>query len=415
MLRIVIMATATALVLLGLAAAQEGIRTARIKSVDAARQVITLVVDGHDLEFEVTGQTRFFESQATTIDERLKEFPAGTRVLFKTQSKNGKLLLEGIRKRPAGNRDGEAPPPPVDTTTFKPLTELGAATYHGFAGGLYPEGKNERPQAHEAAGLALANRLTPLDAEGEPAADGKIVLLAIGMSNAMQAFGAFKLAADADPARNPQVVLVNGAQGGMTASIIQNAADGGRGFMYWKTVDERLIAAGVTVAQVQAVWVKQADAGPTSGFPQYAETLRDELARIVQILPSRFPNVKLAYLSSRTFGGYAKTRLNPEPYAYESGFAVKWLIEQQLRGAPELNYDAAKGAAVAPWLSWGPYLWANGATARADGFRYEAADFADDGTHESNGGQKKIARLMLDFFKSDSTSKPWFLKQPTNK
>jgi hypothetical protein len=86
----------------------------------------------------------------------------------------------------------------------------------------------------------------------------------------------------------------------------------------------------------------------------------------------RFPSAR-TYLSSRTYGGWAKTRLNPEPYAYESGFSVKWLIEQQLKGEPALNYDPAKGEVKVPWLSWGPYLWARGTDKRSDGFSYETA------------------------------------------
>ena len=112
-------------------------------------------------------------------------------------------------------------------------------------------------------------------------------------------------------------------------------------------MDSRLAAAGLSRAQVQAVWIKQADAGPKEGFPGYARKLQRELERIVVLLHDRFPNVKLVYLSSRTYGGYATTRLNPEPYAYESGFAVKWLIEQQIKGEAALNCDPKKGAVKA--------------------------------------------------------------------
>src|SRR5262249_9213977 len=158
---------------------------------------------------------------------------------------------------------------------------------------------------------------------------------------------------------NSHLVLVNGAQGGMTAAMIQNLDGGRRGQRpgYWEEVDNILKRAGVTRAHVQAVWIKQADAGPSQGFPAYARTLQGELANIVRLLHTRFPNLKLAYLSSRTYGGYAKTRLNPEPYAFESGFSVKWLIEQQIKGEPSLNYNRARGEVKAPWLSWGPYLW----------------------------------------------------------
>jgi hypothetical protein len=166
---------------------------------------------------------------------------------------------------------------------------------------------------------------------------------------------------------------------------------------------------------VQAVWIKQADAGPNQGFPGYARKLQGELKRIVQVLARRFPNVKLVYLSSRTFGGYARSRLNPEPYAYESGFAVKWLVGEQLAGDRDLNFDQARGAVKAPWLSWGPYLWANGTTRRADGFSYSSDDFAPDGTHLSRTGVSKTGKLLLDFLKSNSTTRSWFLASKSEK
>ncbi len=118
------------------------------------------------------------------------------------------------------------------------------------------------------------------------------------------------------------------------------------------------------------------------------------------------------YLSSRTYGGYATTGLNPEPYAFESGFSVKWLIEQQIDGDKSLNFDPARGEVKAPWLSWGPYLWANGSTKREDGFAYEPDDFtSNDGTHQSPSGQRKVGQLLLKFFETDSTTKPWFTRR----
>jgi hypothetical protein len=322
-------------------------------------------------------------------------------------------LTEAQKKRYQELKKSGGSPGPIladrkELAKLKPLTELGAGEYQGFKGGLYPGGKNERPAAHEAAGLALAKQVRPLDAAGKPDPAGKVVLLSVGMSNTSQAFTALQRLVEDDGEKNPALVLVNGAQGGMTAARIQDP-ESDTGAKYWAEVDRKLKEAGVTRAQVQAVWIKQADAGPTQGFPKYARTLESELARIVQLLPGRFPNVKLTYLSSRTYGGFARTRLNPEPYAYESGFSVKWLIERQLKGEAGLSYDPAKGKVRAPWLSWGPYLWA-GVEKRADGFIYEASDYGPDGTHPSPQGQRKIAGLMLKFFKSDPTTKPWFVK-----
>ena len=89
---------------------------------------------------------------------------------------------------------------------------------------------------------------------------------------------------------------------------------------------------------------------------------------------------------------------------------MKWLIEQQLAGDAALNYDPDKGEVKAPWLSWGPYLWANGGSKRADGFSYDQSDFtASDGTHQSASGMRKTGGLLLQFLKTDSTAKTWFL------
>src|SRR5579871_151466 len=117
----------------------------------------------------------------------------------------------------------------VDTSKLVPLPELGTGKYQGFPGGLYPDGKNERPAAHEALGLALAKQIQPLGLDGKPSPDGKIVLLSIGMSNTTQEFAAFQRLADADRDKNPKLVMVDGAQGGMTANRIMDPEDKGNG------------------------------------------------------------------------------------------------------------------------------------------------------------------------------------------
>jgi len=77
--------------------------------------------------------------------------------------------------------DGKSAPPreqpKADTSKLKPLTELGTEEYQGYKGGLYPDGKNERPRPTRRRGWALAKQVEPLDTAGKPSADGKIVLL----------------------------------------------------------------------------------------------------------------------------------------------------------------------------------------------------------------------------------------------
>ncbi len=290
------------------------------------------------------------------------------------------------------------------STGLIPLTELGPGSYHGFPGGLYGDGSNGRPPEHEEAGRRLAAEVVPRDAFGAPSPAGRIVLLSIGMSNTTQEFQAFLELAAADPDLNPALTIVDGAKGGQSADRILRDPD-----PYWEHVASRLAEAGVTSRQVQVVWMKQAHPRPSDPFPEHARRLERDLAELARVLKSRFPELRLLYLSSRTYGGYASTALNPEPYAYESGFSVKWVIDAQISGDAELNYDPGAGPVKAPWLSWGPYLWADGEKARSDGLTWSCSDFGRDGTHPSASGREKVARMLLDFFKSDPTARPWFL------
>ena len=88
--------------------------------------------------------------------------------------------------------------------------------------------------------------------------------------------------------------------------------------------------------------------------------------------------------------------MNPEPYAYESAFAVRWLIQDQIAAQQELNFDPSRGTVKAPLLLWGPYLWADGTTPRQpDKLSYKREDLAGDGTHPSTSGREKVAKLLL--------------------
>ena len=295
-----------------------------------------------------------------------------------------------------------------------PLTDLtGEARYKGQDGGLYGGDRNEPPEAHRRAALAAARQIRPLDPEGRPSPAGKIVLISVGMSNTTQEFRAFLQQTAQDRDRSSAVVLVDGAQGGLEASAWADPAKVTRAGRPdpWSVLDRRLEQAGVTAQQVQVAWVKQARANPAAlgEFPKHAEVLKDDLAAIVRRLKRRFPNVQIVYLSSRIYAGYAATPLNPEPYAYESAFSVRWLVRDQIEGKSGLNPDPNRGEIQAPLLLWGPYLWADGVKGRkADGLTWERADLAGDGTHPSNGGQRKVAALLLRFFKTDPTAKEWF-------
>jgi len=148
-------------------------------------------------------------------------------------------------------------------------------------------------------------------------------------------------------------------------------------------------------------------------FPTDIATLQTEYETIMQTMHTLFPNLKLMYFSSRVYAGYSNgvgKPPNPEPYAYEMSFAVKWAIQDQLNGNANLNYNPNNGPVVAPWMSWGPYYWSNGMLGRNDGLVWDCEDFSSDGTHPSSTfGQLKVASQLLNFLKTDNTTTPWYL------
>ena len=287
-----------------------------------------------------------------------------------------------------------------------PLTQLkGDSKYKGQDGGLYGEGSNEPPEAHLKNAREAAAKVAPLDADGKPVdgrhvdgkavganpVGGKVVLMSIGMSNTTMEFSRFKQAADADAAKSPDLLIVDAAQGGKDAAAWANVGLGNTNAV-WEEADRRLKAAGATPRQVQVVWVKQALMGPArlGEFPAHARVLQKDLEAIVTLAKARYPNLRLAYLSSRIYAGYATTMLNPEPYAYEGAFAVRWAIEDQMKGEANLNADPAKGEVKAPVLLWGPYLWADGTKGRGgDDLVWTSEDFGGDGTHPGPTGRNR--------------------------
>ena len=297
-----------------------------------------------------------------------------------------------------------------------PLPDLGRALYRGFAGGLYSGGLDTMPASHLADGVALAGGLTPLDLGGSPSPDGKIVLISIGMSNAAQEFFAgpnsFISKIQGDRSLNPQLAVVNCAEPGKTVEYWLDPADS-----VYSNCLETLSSAGLSAAQVQAAWIKEAEPGGgccSGSFPEHAQYQKERLAQMVRVVKQIFPHLALAHLSSRTRAYEDNPNaLNPEPIAYETGFAVKWLIEDQLNGDSGLNYRPDRGPVVAPWLAWGPYLWIDGLEARSDGEVWQCDDTAPDGIHPSQSGVDKVSDQLLAFYRTDPTTRPWFLERET--
>jgi hypothetical protein len=350
-------------------------------------------------------------------------------------------VRQKMQKRKAGKQRDPIPQDPNINkpevlAPLVPLTEM-TGTYKGQEGGLYGGGHNEAPEAHLAAARKATAQIRPLDAQGQPAENGKIVLMSVGLSHTTMEFSLFKKTADANPQKSDKVVVVDGAQGGKPSTTwalsgaqylpaeeikrLQKEVETLKGYVpqanrinEWDVADDRLKNAGVTPQQVQVIWLKESVPMPglLGEFPAHARSISADMISMITVAKKRYPNLCLVYLYSRSYGGYAHDGKNPEPYAYENSFAVRWTIQAQIQGDPRLNYDPARGPVTAPVVLWGPYLWAHGTTPRkSDGLIWEKSDFGEiDGMHPSPSGKQKVVGMLLKFFESDPLAKTWFAK-----
>jgi hypothetical protein len=151
---------------------------------------------------------------------------------------------------------------------------------------------------------------------------------------------------------------------------------------------------------VQIIWMKVYSTTRGREFPDYLPFWNLDVHGTLETALQQFPNLKQVYLSSRIYSYEDPTfpSLSPEPYAYESGFSVKEIVAEQ---HPNV------------WVSWGPYLWADGAEPRFDGLAWLPEDFQSDGTHPSATGSSKVSEILLNFFSSDQVASQWFLTDPT--
>ena len=291
-------------------------------------------------------------------------------------------------------------------------------------GGLYGNGANsvEALPSHYQKAVNAVSEIIPRDANGNPdSVNGKICVVSIGMSNTRREYNTFISKANVDQAKSAKVQLVNTAQESMVASSwakwgVPSQPDpdpweGSNGFV------SKIASEGCSPHQVQAAWIKLTNANPqqpgSDDFPVYVENMYRNMTKVVTFL-RQYSDVKVAYLSTRMYGGYSLIQLSPEPSVYESAFAMRWLIMDQLgthqqdtsivSDVPyaDVTYDNA------PVLLWGPYFWANGLIPRNDGLTWTCNDMASDGVHPEESAKQKISDRLLAFLKEDSLAKVWF-------
>ena len=298
------------------------------------------------------------------------------------------------------------------STPMVALSDLGTGTYLGAEGGLYLNGSNVMPATHDSDGVTIAQSIQPLDANGNADPNGKYAMLSIGMSIAYDNFQTFVADATADLSVNRSLVFVPGAQprvGAVDWAYVDHPA--------WTDIFNYFLPqSGVTAQQVVVAWVEAVDSQPSGTFPADMTTLQAHLESTAQNLHTLFPNLKMAFFNSREYGAYSNGlpgsgQNDPEPYAYESAFAVRGMMQDQINGVAAMNYNAANGPVMAPWVAWGPYTWANGLLARSDGQVWSCQNIEGDGVHTSStgGGTEKVAYSLMNFLKTSDVSSPWFL------
>jgi hypothetical protein len=316
------------------------------------------------------------------------------------------------------------------TPSLVPLTDMGASTYFGFPGGLYPGG-NVMPQAHADAGQAFAAAIEPLDVNGDPGPTGKYVLLDIGHSNTALIFCntgpldlvflcpsfSFTGQAMADPdVDKTNLAIVRGGCCGGAAELLQSPDDS-----QYDRIRERLRAEGLSEQQVQVVWAQLEDFEyPTLPHPGAGAHLMVRwMGNVMRAFRIRYPNLRLVFLTNSVYHGYSTDEDVIEPVGYETAFPVKWLVQAQVdqmanggtivdARAGDLNYNT-----VAPWIGWGPDLWADGVNPRADGLSWPRESYSNDGIHLSPEGREKAGSLLLTFFKTSPQTRCWFVAGET--
>ncbi len=278
-----------------------------------------------------------------------------------------------------------------DSTGLIPLIDLGPGMYLGYQGGLFPGGSNTEATAsqHYKKGRSFAKNMQPLDSLGNVNyGDGVVLMGGFGPSVVGSLFDEF-------------VPIVRDTVDGYITNRCFDAINlsaGGKGLdfatgidstKYWNNLLGKIIEKGYTPEQLQVAFMYFSNKTDTTGMTSFPETpleIRDSYEFFLRMLLDRFPNVKIVFISGRHYGGYCDTTMEQanaieEPISYWNSFSVKWLIQDQITGDPNLRYFGANKRV--PFIIWGPYYWTDGAEPRAtDGRFYVCEDFSEtDGYH----------------------------------
>ncbi len=293
-------------------------------------------------------------------------------------------------------------------TSFIPLNELGSGYFRGFQGGLYANGSNS-PQFQYLQDLKdISASIQPLDDNGNPSSNGKIVMIGVGASNPRTEFQAFQNILDTFGNKNPKLIAVNTCIGGQGVQKMNAISDN-----YWKTADKTMDSMGLYNLQVQVAWIEtEHTASADSAFPSGPRSLVNDMKQLLITLKSKYPNLKICYLSARAYAGWVDNsngRGLEFPRDYYNGWAMKWLIDSASQSAAGYEYKGQN--ANIPMPAYSTYNWTNGEQVRQDGFSLDCdLDIGGDGLHLTSAGEMKIGLEIFKFFSQNNISSTWFLK-----
>ncbi|HRG82713.1 MAG TPA: hypothetical protein PLO99_09370 [Chitinophagaceae bacterium] len=292
----------------------------------------------------------------------------------------------------------------INQQNLVPITDLGTGYYRGYQGGLYPGGQNQRSGAHLSQTLSQAAQIQTLNSNGQPAANGKVVLIGVGASNPRTEFEAFKQQSQASGLLKSGTLIINTCIGGQGVQKMNQPSAN-----YWQQADNTLQQAGLSTQQVQAAWVETEHTGNADTvFPRAPQQLMQDMRTLLVTMKQKFPNLKIVYLSGRAFSGYAQAAANEVgkgllyPRDYYNGWAMKWMVEKQI------NNESGYTLSEIPFITMSTYLWSRGAQPRNDGYFLDCMlDVGADGLHLTAAGEQKTGQQLFQFFFSDPSTAGW--------
>ncbi len=301
-----------------------------------------------------------------------------------------------------------------DHQGFIPLTDLGAGYYMGYQGGLFPGGSNTDPNPHFNDGKNISKQIKPLDTLNNiDYINGMIALIGIGASVASDPFNVWKEEMNATdwPGVNKCLNTKGNFIGGKTMNdMLDPESD------YWSNFLSGLANKNIAPNQVQVAWMLLMSETDTNDLDYFIDTVSSQYIYILHKLLDICPNLQQVFISGMHYSGYTAPehkRYNyiREPYAYWNNLAIKNVIGRQINGDTALIYSGA--GKNAPFITWGPYFWADGINPRmTDSLTWTCDNFRDDtiggGFHLKDEYKFKESDPIADYFMNNAITKIWY-------